>query len=162
MDQDGYDIAQVCPNSHTTNKSSRKYPEDNKQFCDKCGEKTITTCSKCNNPIRGAYHAEGVFGVFEYTPPAYCYNCGNAFPWTERKIQAAMELSIEEGNLNEEDSTILEQSIKDIVRDTAQTQVAASRFKKIMTKAGLSTTGAVKDILVDIVSETAKKIIWPG
>jgi hypothetical protein len=159
--REGYDVAQVCPNGHTANDSFREFSDFNKEFCDKCGEKTITSCPKCNNPIRGAYHAQGVIGVFEYTPPAYCHNCGNAFPWTERKIQAAIELSVEEGNLNEEDSKVLEQSIKDIVRDIPQTQVAASRFKKIMTKVGSSTAGAVKDILVDIVSETAKKIIWP-
>ncbi len=161
MDYDGYDIAQVCPNGHTANDSWTRFPDFNKQFCDKCGEKTITTCPKCNNPIRGAYHAEGVIGVFQYTPPSYCHNCGNSLPWTERKIKAAMELSIEEGKIDKEDSIVLEQSIKDIVRETPQTQVAASRFKKIMTKAGSSTAGAVRDILVDIVSETAKKIIWP-
>jgi len=157
----GYDIAQVCPNGHTANDSYQEYPEFNKQFCEKCGEKTITHCTKCNGPIQGAYHSEGVIGVFEYTPPGYCHHCGNAFPWTERKILAAMELSVEEGHLDKEESMILEQSIKEIVRETPQTQAAANRFKKIMVKAGASTAGAVRDILVDIVSETAKKIIWP-
>ncbi|WP_100152748.1 DUF2321 domain-containing protein [Snodgrassella alvi] len=27
----------------------------------------------------------------QYKPPAFCYNCGKAFPWTERKIASAVE-----------------------------------------------------------------------
>lgn len=157
----GYDIAQVCPNGHAVNDSYQKHPEFNQKFCEKCGEKTITHCPKCNGPIRGAYHSDGVVDDFEYTPSPYCHQCGSALPWTERRIRAAMELSVEAGALDNEESMMLEQSIKEIVRETPQTHVAANRFKKIMVKAGAFTAGAVKDILMDIVSETAKKIIWP-
>jgi hypothetical protein len=156
-----YDIAQVCPNGHVANSSYQEFPEYNREFCEHCGEKTITHCPNCNNPILG-YPRDIVAIGYKYRPPAYCHRCGHAFPWTERKIQAAVELSAEEAHLNDEDRAILEQSINDIVKDSPKTQLAASRFKKAMTKAGTATAGAVKDILVDIVSETAKKIIWPS
>ena len=45
------DTMQVCPNGHVINASFRKRPYLNKDFCDKCGEKTITNCPKCDKPI---------------------------------------------------------------------------------------------------------------
>lgn len=56
---------------------------------------------------------------------------------------------------------LLKQSLDDLVRDTAKTQVAALRFKKLVGKAGNVVAGGLRDILVDIASETAKKILFP-
>lgn len=157
-----YDMAQVCPNGHTATSSYGMHPEFRREYCEKCGEKTITFCPKCSKAIRGEYHVRGVFRIHcQYFPPAFCHHCGNAFPWTERKMAAAFQIFAEESNLNKEDGKMLEQSIKEIVRDTPQTQVAANRFKRMLAKVGSSAAGAVKDVLVDIVSEVAKKIIWP-
>ncbi|MGC2424493.1 MAG: DUF2321 domain-containing protein [Nitrospirota bacterium] len=158
VNAEGYDIAQICLDGHIINDATQSFPEINKKFCNKCGEETIDSCPSCKNPIQGRYHGGG---SEEYIPPSYCHNCGAAFPWIESKIKAAIELSIEDGNLNEEESKNLEESINNIVKDTPRTQVAASRFKKIMTKIGTSTAEGIKTIIVDIVSETAKKIIWP-
>jgi hypothetical protein len=47
------------------------------------------------------------------------------------------------------------------VRDTPKTTVAATRFKKLVLKGGKELAGGFRDILVDIASETAKKILWP-
>jgi hypothetical protein len=55
----------------------------------------------------------------------------------------------------------LKASLDDMVRDTPQAGVAATRFKKIAAKAGKVAADGLKDILVDIVSDTAKKVIWP-
>ncbi len=52
-------------------------------------------------------------------------------------------------------------SLDDIVRDTPKTTVAATRFKRILAKAGTGAGQAFRDILVDVISETAKKMIWP-
>ena len=158
-----YDIAQVCSNGHVTNDSTRKYPDSSMEYCDKCGEKTITTCQECSASIRGEYHVENVVSlVGGYLPPAYCHECGEPFPWTERKISAAIELFGEACDFDEEDTKKLEDSINDVIRDTPRTQLGATRFKKFMSKAGKETAGAVREILVDIMSETAKKMIWPG
>lgn len=153
-----FDVGQVCMNGHPINGSVTSMPQFNQDYCDKCGEKTLTTCPNCNIPIRGQFRYPT---LSEYKPPAFCYKCGKSFIWTERKIQAAIELAVEEGKLDEEESKQLEESVHAIVRDTPRTQLGASRFKKIMTKIGVSTAGAVHDIIVDVVSETAKKIIWP-
>jgi len=80
-----YDVMQVCLNGHQITTSYKRYPEFRKEFCDKCGEKTITSCPKCNANIRGEYYVVGVIAVRGRTPvPEYCHECGAPYPWTEK------------------------------------------------------------------------------
>jgi hypothetical protein len=155
-----YDIAQICLKGHVANHSYKKYPQHNKKFCDICGSPTITTCPKCNSEIQGEYHVEGVIGSSGYVTPAFCRNCGAPFPWTEAKIKAAHEFA-QSLNLGKEDKRVLEESIDDIVITTATTAASANKFKTILSKAGKTTLETGKEILTDILAETAKKIIWP-
>ena len=82
-----YDVMQVCLNGHQITDNYNRYPEHRKDFCDKCGEKTITRCPKCNEPIRGDYHVEGVLAIKETPVPEFCHKCGAPYPWTERKAK---------------------------------------------------------------------------
>lgn len=157
----GHDVAQICLNGHVINASTINFPEFNKKYCDKCGAQTITTCQHCNAQIRGDYHIEGVIGGSEYQAPAFCHNCGKAYPWTEARIKAAQDMAKELENISDEEKKILSQSIDEIVKDTPGTTLAATRFKKIVSRAGKAVADGFRDILVDIVSETAKKLIWP-
>ena len=164
MNDNWYDIAQICNNGHVINSQSVYRSEYNKEFCDKCGEPTITNCKKCNSPIRG-YHHVPPMGTLDYTDlplPKFCPDCGQPYPWTETKLKAAQELSDEIENLSPEEREMLKKSLDDIVRDTPQTTVAATRFKKLVTKAGPVVADGFRKILVDVLSETAKKIIWPS
>lgn len=154
----GYDIAQICKNGHVTNSATKSRPENNQKSCMKCGEATITTCPECSTPIRGIENAPG-WQI--YTTPAFCINCGNPFPWTQAKVQAARDLAQELDDLNEQDRIILQKSIDELVKDSPSTTVAATRFKKIMLKAGQGAASMFQEILVDVVSETAKKMLWP-
>lgn len=156
-----YDVAQVCLNGHMVNDSVGRSPEFNQKFCDTCGAETITKCPSCGNNIQGRYHGSGLVIVSSFEAKAFCHNCGKPFPWTEAKIKAAKELSQEIEGLSAEERQQLEKSIDDIVRETPGTPLAATRFKKILSKAGKATAGAFRDILVDITSEAAKKMIWP-
>ena len=157
---EGYDIAQICANGHATNASTRSMPQFNQDYCDKCGANTFTACPACNTPIRGEYYTPGVIGISCYEPPAFCYKCGKPFPWTEGRMNAAVELI--QNEVSAEDAKTFKTSIDDIVRDTPRTQVGVGKFKKIIGKVGKETASAVRDILVDIASETAKKAIWGG
>ena len=157
---DDYDVAQVCPNGHVANSTSFKLPQFNSEFCETCGEKTLTLCPNCRTPVRGEYCGGGV-GISSYQAPAHCHACGKPFPWTERRIQAALDLVREEGNLAEAELAQFEQSVNDITRDTPQTQVAASRLKRLFGKMGVEAAKGAHDILVDVVSESVKKMIWP-
>lgn len=56
----------------------------------------------------------------------------------------------------------MKKSFDDIMLDTSQTPVAATRYKRLVAKAGKVAADAFRDILVDVLSEAAKKIIWPS
>lgn len=158
-----YNVAQVCLNGHVINSSATEYPQHNKKFCDKCGVPTITNCPNCKSEIQGRYRAEGVVSLSHYEPPAFCPNCGKPYPWTETKIQAVHDLAKELENISEDEKKILSKSIDEIVKDTPRTALGAARTKRILSKVSNPTVvDAFKKILVDIISETAKKIIWPS
>ncbi len=163
MSRGYYDTAQICLNGHLINERVNTFPPHNQEYCSLCGAKTITKCLHCQADIRGAYDVPGVavFGL-RIAVPRFCHACGHAYPWTEARLQAAEDLADELDKLNDEEKTYLKDSVNDIVRDTPQTPVAATRFKRLVAKAGSEAASMFRDLLVDIASETAKKIIWPG
>lgn len=157
----GYDIAQICLNGHIANGRWIDRPQHNQDSCPKCGEKTITKCPHCEATIRGYYHIPGIAGPDPRVAPAYCYSCGGPYPWTEAALKAARDLSDDLEELSNEDKGKLKGTLDDLVKDSPQTAVAAARFKRLLAKAGKSASEAFRQILVDVVSETAKKIIFP-
>jgi hypothetical protein len=182
MNGNWYDTAQICINGHIINWMSIDKPEYNKHFCEKCGAVTITNCQHCNAIIKG-YRYAGRFTMEEFNKsiveklhsipdvaltyntslkrPSFCPDCGKPYPWTEAKLKAAKELSDEFENLSPEERNLLKNNLDDIVRDTPETPVAATRLKRLISKIGKPAAGALKDIIVDIASEAAKKVIWP-
>ena len=162
MSQSYYETAQICLNGHVTTSGIETSPESAAPYCPQCGSKTITQCQHCQARIRGYYMVPGVIAVFEYHKPSFCHNCGNPFPWTEQALEAAKELALEEHTLNPEERQQLADSLNDLVRDTPRTQLAATRFKRLIGKATSATASALRDIMVDIASETAKKAIFPA
>ncbi|MFC1861689.1 DUF2321 domain-containing protein [Chloroflexota bacterium] len=164
MSNEWYDTAQICIEGHPINCMSVSATEHYRKFCRKCGAKAITSCQNCSAPIKGLCHGPWAIrpsNLSWFTPRSFCDNCGKPYPWTEAKLKAAQELSDELDNLSLEEREILKKSLDDIVRDTPQTTVAATRFKRLVTKAGKAAADGFRDILVDIASETAKKLIWP-
>ena len=155
---EGYDTAQICLNGHMINSSSVESPQFSKDFCTTCGKSTITQCPNCKTPIRGYYHGGA---SFEPDVPHFCHGCGQSYPWTAARIEAAQELASELDGLDDHERKLLAGTIDDIVRDSPKTTVAATRFKKIIAKSGKVAIDSFKEILVDVVSETAKKMLWP-
>lgn len=155
MDGD-YDVAQICLNGHVTNARVRSDPQSCADYCEECGAKTIQTCPRCGSPIRGQLdnwsdHLEA---------PAFCIACGEPFPWTEARVQAAIELAEELDALDEKDRDLLKKSLDDLLAETPRTQVAATRFKKLMVKAGKVGAEAFRQVLLQALCEAAKKVIW--
>ena len=137
----------------------------NKNFCDRCGESTITNCQNCNASIRGYYHqSNGRAPIYptDLPLPSFCLECGKPYPWTEAKLKAAKELSDILEDLSPKERDLLKKSIDDIVRDTPRTAVAANQFKILVAKAGRIIGEQLRNLVVDIASETAKKIILEG
>ena len=156
-----YDAAQICLNGHVINDNFHDYPDHNACNCPKCGEPTTIACASCKAEIRGSYEADGValFGA-QYQLPAFCHNCGRPYPWTDRKLKAATELADELDELNPEEKEKLKRSLNDLVRESANSEVASLRFKKVMKKVGKESYEGMKSILTSIASEALKKTIF--
>ena len=160
MSDSYYDVAQICENGHVANSSAHDYPDSNQEHCDKCGSPTIMDCPSCQTAIRGFYHVPGVIGVFGYDAPAFCYKCGEPFPWTAAALRAAVELADEFDGLTDGERGVLKKSLPELVRETPNTHVAETRFKKIMRKVGKEGCEGMRSLLTDIVSETVRKTIF--
>jgi len=155
-----YRVAQVCSNGHVATSSADQHPELREPFCSKCGEATITACLSCNASIRGYYYVEGFFSARKYEPPSFCYSCGKPFPWTERAIASAVELLEVGTELPPAEVAQFRDDLMELTKDGPKTQVAALRFKKVMSKAGGAVASGVQGIVVSVLTEAAKKAIW--
>ncbi len=160
MDDSYYDVAQICENGHVANSMARDYPNSNQDYCDKCGAPTIMACPSCQTAIRGFYHVPGAIGVEHYAAPAFCHKCGKPFPWAAAGLRAAEALADELDGLTSEERESLKKSLHDLVRETPNTRVAETRFKKIMRKVGKDGYEGMRSLLTNIVSEVVRKTIF--
>lgn len=156
-----YQTAQICTNGHIITGNYDISNESHQNFCDKCGSETITSCPNCNSKIRGHYKVEGVayLGSSMKSPPSYCYNCGKPYPWTESSLKSAQELLELEDILSKEELNYFNENISSIIVDTPNSKVIATKLKIFISKASSTVGSALKDIIVEIGSETVKKII---
>lgn len=152
-----YSAAEICLNGHIITEFLTSSPHRHEERCHQCGAPTITACPSCSAAIRGQ---EIVDIYVEYELPSYCHNCGAAYPWTEARLQAARELADELDDLTPDERDSLRGSLDDLVADTPRTPLAATRFKKLVAKAGPVVADGFKQMLIDVVSESAKKMIW--
>ena len=95
-----------------------------------------------------------------FPAPAFCHSCGEPFPWTRSRIEAAKELIDGVGSLDQAEKQKLADSLTDLVADTPRTAVAAGRFRQFLTKVGPVAAKAFQDILISIMTEAARKQIW--
>ena len=159
MTEGTYDVAQVCLNGHKINSCHEDLPQYSSDHCSDCGASTITACPSCDVSIRG--YVRGSMSFAEYVVPKFCSACGEPYPWTASALEAAKAMAEEIGGLSEDERSALSASLEDLVRDTPRSPVAAMRFKRYLAKAGTSAASAFKDILIGVISESAKRAIWP-
>lgn len=155
-----YEVAQVCLNGHVITKIYNISLERRKSFCDKCGAPTIHQCQNCGENIQGEYMVPGMAaGGFTKKAPVYCFNCGEPFPWTESRLEAARELVAGTDDFDGKDELV--ESLPDLVSDNPRTIVAATKWKKALIQVGGFTVDAFREIIIDVLSESAKKILFP-
>jgi len=159
-----YDVQQVCENGHKITGCYDIKPNDQQKFCQKCGEKTIIACPYCSKSIQGdrigdPCPIEGFRGTLESLEcavvPSYCPDCGKPYPWTQRKIVAAIQILAEFGNLDEEEKKTIEQDIDNIAKDVPEAELSARRIKRIWDKG--SRVGY--EVIMEFASRTAAKIL---
>ncbi len=152
------DAAQICLNGHIVNDSVITCPADNKKFCQICGEKTVINCPSCSSAIQGAQRT-GPRPPFSkinlQKPPSYCHNCGKPYPWTDRNIQAAIELFIESGKLDEKELEQTKQDIRNISRDIPQAEPSAMRIKKRLKLCGI----VAYNVMMEFATKTAAAVL---
>lgn len=152
-----YDVAQICLNGHIITTTATTKPERTQKYCDDCGAEAINGCPSCQAPIRGMYYGDVVYGPRK--APGYCYECGRPYPWTEAHLRAAAEL-IDLSDVMDEQREALKKDLPDLTVDTPRTKVAVARMRQFLDRAGGHIASAMKDLLVEIASETAKKTLF--
>ena len=154
----GYRNATICFNGHVMS----IYYANSQPYCSKCGKETYSYCEKCKAPIRGHYEVSGIVDLTgRYDKPYYCYNCGAPYPWTQRILDNAVELLSLEDELDEQTKQIIKEAIPTLMIESPDTPIAAAKFKNGMDKASQFAKNLFYQLLVDVISETAKKIIFP-
>jgi hypothetical protein len=126
-------------------------------FCSECGESTIINCLSCGMPQHGSLRDLPI--ISDPKPDAFCWNCGKQYPWTERQFAATATLVNEEELLSKEDRRLLASSLSDLISDTPNTALAATRFRRIVAKVGGTFKTAMYKFVVDVSSETVRKIV---
>lgn len=154
-----YNTATICLNGHVV---SHSFPNE-EAFCSLCGTKTYSYCPRCNHPIRGTYYIYGLatFGVDEYEKPYYCYNCGAPYPWTQKILDNAIELLSLDDDLDSSSKDLIKNAIPDLIVDTPTTPIAVAKYRKGILNAGQIVTDSLRQLLIDVISETAKKTLFP-
>lgn len=158
---DWYDVMQICMNGHKITKYANSQPQERQKFCELCGAETIDKCPECNNSIRGFRHS-GVRGVNycqdDLPIPKYCIECGAAYPWQASRIENLKDI-LSESALSDQDIQDIETALPDIVCDTAKTEGASLRIKRILSSLGKDFYSITIKVISDIASETAKKTL---
>lgn len=149
--------ATICVNGHVISSCDANYTA----HCSTCGKTTISKCKDCSTNIRGEYEVPGIIGFGRgYSPPNYCYSCGKPFPWTERILNSAVELISLDDELSDGTKEIIKLALPDLIIETPETPVATAKYKKFISNAATYVQDGLKNLLVDVVSETVKKSIW--
>ena len=77
----------------------------------------------------------------------------------ERQAQMAKLIKLVRLSLDKEDAAEVERIMPDVVSETPRTERAALRLKRILSKLGKATYDVAVNVISDIASETAKKIL---
>lgn len=153
----------VCSNGHQI---TDYYPYDTDphpdEYCEECGSKVIVTCPSCKTPILGYEQVDGVIALgFSTSVPNYCRNCSNPYPWTSLVLESAVELLALDENLADSDKNLIKAAIPDLLVDTPKTKLAEAKFKKGFSGASKLVKDSLYNLLVDVLSESVKKTIFP-
>ena len=156
-----YETAQVCKNGHVITDVYSESADLAKPFCPVCGQPTITKCEHCGAEIQGRLHVDSVISTRKTErPPAYCFNCGKPFPWTQSHIETVHELLELDGKIDEPDRDTMRGVLSDLLAETPKTQVAVVKAKAVMKRMEEGTYNAIKEIVSGFASETVKKALF--
>ncbi|HSY34440.1 MAG TPA: DUF2321 domain-containing protein [Acidobacteriaceae bacterium] len=156
---DTHSTQRACLNGHIiSNRANDGQPQQ--MWCSKCGQATIDRCPACEGELQGAPHYSS---IVPKKPADYCIHCGKALPWTERHLEALREVASLMDELDESDRQSLDDLLPDLVSKdgTPRTEVGIVKMKKLLKKGGSVFAESARKLLVDVISETARKALFP-
>ena len=149
---------QVCEKGHKITGQYPIRPQDQQKFCRKCGANTIIACPKCDAKIKGdrfERRRNRLELVESPDIPSYCSSCGEPYPWTQKRIQTAIQILAEFGDLDEQEKKTIEQDVENIAKDVPEAELSARRIKRIWKKC----SNAGYEVIMELASRTAAKIL---
>lgn len=158
-ENEGWDVGQICENGHVINSRAKTSPQYNQKRCSQCGKPTLSACPACGATIRGKYHHPRVTDLTRMVAPAYCHECGQPYPWTAERLATARAIVAEAEGLDAASKGVFNDNVQDLVGEQPRTALAAQRVNRVLARLGKPVAATVRGLLVDIASETAKKII---
>ena len=176
-----FETAQICLNGHVATLNYIRNIGERTEYCPICGKGTIHECPKCNAPIRGAHYTkeqvitsvnvlthtetravcEHLADKSKYIVPAYCYNCGEPYPWTKTAIEAATELIDEQmSELTAEEKAKFKAALPEVISDTPRTSLGATRIARYLKKVVPTVQETFKQIFYRLAADGARLLIW--
>lgn len=86
-DGDIRDVLLVCRGGHRINDRMHSLPQRTTNFCEQCGEETVSECDACGWRMKGDYQKPVMYGPPSLPVPEACGKCGKAFPWKGKRDQ---------------------------------------------------------------------------
>ncbi len=152
-----YEKAQICESGHIISRRSSDFTTD--KFCSSCGAKILDVCPKCNAPFKGEPKNMEAAYLIKIKPPAYCYECGEPYPWTKRKMKAVAEEIKLEMELTEQQQKELISALPALVNEIPETRASAQKVKNILGFIGKAAANALIEEIVTFACSVAKEIL---
>lgn len=152
-----YYYATICLNGHVID----KHVANVQKFCTICGKETFSSCNHCHSPIRGVIKLDGVIGSPRYSKPFYCHDCGSPYPWTQKILDNAIELVSLDDEIDNTAKELIKDAIPELLIESPTTPVAMAKYQKGMSHASQILRNSMRQLLIDVASETVKKFLFP-
>lgn len=155
--------AKICKKGHVIDYGNNVDSNN----CYQCGSMVITKCDNCNNQINGSKMEIDFFDVlYEANKstmafPFYCHSCGKPYPWTQNILNNAIEIIALDTKVDEATKTIIKNAIPDLLVDTFDTPLAATKYSINIKKFSEPVSNALYQLLVDVLATSAKSILFP-
>lgn len=161
--EEHFETALACANGHVITATLRAEPKKKASFCSTCGEPTVSACSRCSKPLKGAYWREELgYLLGGYRLPNYCDECGEPFEWTKRLISEATAAIRRSEQVSSADVEQFATDLPEIIKQSSKAVAATSRARSVLQRVGASTRQVVRDIFVQVVSNAVTSQIFGG
>jgi hypothetical protein len=135
MSSGPYKPAAVCKRGHLITQDATDYPATPR--CKECGAKVITTCPSCGDIVRG-YHdvPYGYLDMRDYSPPTFCHNCGDPYPWAGRQARIdELQNRLDDQELDPADELVVREQLEALLDPDLDEEEQAKMWRRIAAKA---------------------------